>query len=797
MNYVVRYLYSTYRSRQTLISSIIRELKYVVMIASLLSLARVRFLSFQLLVILMASVLVTCATTVHELHQNPSYRILENSTNIQRLDSVSLRLSFAHPIHDVIKHTERYQNETPDHFRLKIKYQLILDVLHFRLKPLCAAPVLGNEQSDIEICKGQLNMFGSYNDSLDKDYSYLFEHCQEHRLSMNVTGSAKDDFLTITGLLPHQRYYFEVSLEYSGEDNTIQEISKSSLPICMPDSSPLFAPQTDIGSFRIEKLLGDRLEKDRQLEGVRRVELYWRPVPHLLAGSEYLDSEINCIDEHKVPFYFTIIKDTFSGVKDIETPFLSNVSYQCTLRSRNNLGYSADSSAVFIPKQDSILETQGRFNLYVAAVTNLEYILRWTDMDQYISELEGRASSTLDIKNSHTRTYTLYWCILSSQARGCSSIEGMKRTNETQLALYIPGDGKPQNRIFGISYRTAGNKNFTGIVWSDCVATVRSQAQSAYHAPEVIRAVGMTDHSKISVTWVVKGCKSLIALVDAYEVNYCKAGPIDPCSTIPIAKISADESFDRKFHELDECNTIIVPNKLSSETVLDGLNSSTKYIIRMRIKVVNETSLWSNPVLSHTIADLANAKECSRRQHPIFTIILVVITIAAIAIIYIPARRLFVHYWDILFRYRHANIEIPARIEETNDKKDNLSELGLRYWINRFPTPNNSAANSESSLSNFKLDTKNGKILRTFAEDSPTDDEDDYVQQPLTMHNYIPSQLLTDQEHSSIPYNLNKSSKEDKRDSLSYTDDISVTSHSSFLENILNDNNSDFNETST
>lgn len=691
---------------------------------------------------------------------------LSNDLDIEKINSTCVKLTRAD-----VKITKE-----DVHFYQILRYRLNLaEVIHLEHLKSCNNPrkelyESGDLDRDIAHCKKILGRF----DSARADI--LNPYCDWKEVSMNLSDPLVNNTILINDLLPSQPYYFYSSINYTRKGiPSVLEEERFVGSICMDEGEPFYPPQTDLGSFKFSNALQTtRTRKNRNHDNSRKVDLYWMPVPRFLAGSLSLSYQISCSNlEEKSLAVNETVDEIQIGILSIPLGLTENSSYLCVLKSKNGIGDSRDQSEIIIPKNRNIIDTKGKFQFYVAEVLTGEYLLRWTKIDSLLL-----AGESLD--SSMKGNYTVYWCRINSPAQGCMAIEGLERTHENFLTLSL--DVIQQNRIFGISYKSHDDKYFTGIMWAECIATIRTQAQSAHDPIEIYKAIGSpNNHTTINISWSYRGCRSIITLVQDYEINYCIIRQVDPCLPLTGNVGYDSELLNYGFNDTDVCKNYTVHYELTTEVTLRGLASSTLYFIRIRHKLVNGTiNQWSNPVYAITLAEPMEAGECSDRFRNITeSLVIIFLALITTGVIYIYIKRKLFHYWSLASQIRKVETQLPQRIDEKLNKKNNevahdSNDIGLKFWSNRFSDSRSmggsSITNSESSLADDK-DNCEDRNLRT--NNGPSSFVTDY----------IPNRLMTGYVEQSPMTQLTDVIDDNQKDIISVGDN-SVGSQESFLRTI-------------
>lgn len=681
------------------------------------------------------------------------------------------------------------QRHRTGNFELKLTYLPNLATLNFKTNvldsKLCERSnsmtinILSVDvNDDIENCKGRLYNFGHYNDTHDENHSRLQHYCEPRDIFLKSSDGHGCLPVVINNLLPHRAYKFYnsgVIFRDNKSDNYLDTTQKLIEEVCMPDSKPLFAPQTDLSSFQIVHPPQGAPELN-----TRMIDLYWRPVPPLLAGSDGLRHEILCRGMPSGRIAANQTLDMLIGRMGISA--LDSDACVCSIRSKNRLGYADNSSLIMIPQKEKVIEFPEKFNFYGASVAHGHYILRWTDLEPLLMDEKSIKNFRITATNSSfTNAYTVYWCIAHDPINGCSSIDGMAKTKSTLMPLIIPGEIMASNLMFGISYRGGSNKFATGIKWLKCIAPLHTQSQSFLDSLDINKGLGISS-DKISLSWRIKGCASITALVQRYEVDICKVRDSDPCKPTLFNRTSYD------FENNPNCTRRIFENTLDHEATLDNLEASKVYAIRIRQTILeptisNETiaNHWSEAVSVQTLSDPREHELCPAQERALSVVVFVIASsIVVLSFICYLARKVFLLYWRFIVKLKQTNAGVTRRVEEILNKRDDLSETGLKYWINRRLSYSDESLNSGSTLDCYELDSKKGIIKKLRANS-----EANKVQPGQSIIDYVPHHVLAGGENQTGACKSDESIEE--YSAVSDMDEYSITSHSSFLERILND----------
>lgn len=699
--------------------------------------------------------------------ENPTALIL-----LKKLNSTSVVIEL-----DVVSsHGDEIQKWVPN-IRLNVTYRLMLgDVFKFQQSLMCQSDEKvyvnpSGNHSFVDHCKMKLIGFGA--DAENDQNLDLFKHCEQQRSFFYPKNAGRNSFI-ISGLLPRQPYEFNYVVDYLENRTAVPIEGPFRHFICMniADEPPKYSPLTDLSSFVIREEAQNILDEVGKKNKSIAVELFWRPVPKILAGSDDLGYVLKCNNEEKKTILSTIITDIFQGRIMIQKP--DNITYYCGISSKSSYGYSKLFSPIVIPKRTQILDLGRNFQFHVAAIRSNEYMAKWTSIESVLAHKIPNNNSL------YGGNYTIYWCSKGGLL-DCSNIDGMVKTNKTSTGLILFNDENRAARTFGISYRSPDKRFLSGIIWSKCVASYKSVEQSIYQPLKIVRAAGIIDnHTAISLAWVFAGCESLIALVDKFEIKYCVIKRFDDCSEIWDNTRHTDTIREHHKEQTENCAIVTQNNHLVNDVTLEHLDSSTKYMIMVRCILHDSMSnAWSDPVLAYTFPDPKKLENCWFRLR-LFVVLIMLLLLVIATFVSFKSRGWIDYVCHLLFRFKQTKSALSRRIEDMSRQQDNMSELSLKFWVNRFPGQTGaSPAHSEDSVNMLCRDKS---ILRSKSCEPFVD----YVRGTQTL-DYIPRNLIDRQVEQTTSENTTDDTQDAKFQNSSEADDISVTSHSSFLDTILNE----------
>lgn len=570
--------------------------------------------------------------------------------------------------------------QIPKNITLNISYRpMLFSILYvldesyicnpFNLKQLSNYRV-GNEEILRDKCNQIINTFGNHDESIfdDTNITLVNKYCNGDVTSIDLYKTNLDKPPKINDLLPSIPYSFNITTSPILMESVIESI-------CTNESIPMYPPQTDLGSFVIQTDQNSLINRKN-----RTVLLYWRTVPLFFTGSRESNYKITCfkdtsdIDINKTTMTMNDIvfeRSDFSrknGMLDIKVA--TNENYRCDLYTNNTIGLSVNKSTILIPKDESIIYIDyDEFSFYVTAVAE-HYMLRW---DNITSISNGMITSISD------GIYTIYWCLTESPYETCTSIDGMVKTRKLSTTITIKGYVR-ENVMFGLSFKTDDNRNFTGIHWAKCVSNIKTEK-----LPLVISSAQPTfNHTTLKIEWDFEVCRSLIADIHYYEITYCQMYPVDPClSTVEHTHITSEYNFTAGL-AAKNCTELNITNDLIMFRDIENLSYSTYYAIRIKPILISGGEIdWSKTFYAVTGSD---PKDC--KTNPIYYV--VIITCLFIIFIFY---QFISRGWVLINKFRNTKTKLPKRLESVNHiKEDVLSCDELKQIQNRCDSTSESSS---------------------------------------------------------------------------------------------------------
>lgn len=635
------------------------------------------------------------------------------------------------------------------------------------------------DESIIYKCKRSLSGFG---DDHEMDTNLVRQHCQNHTTTFQPK-SANSSIL-ITGLLPHQPYAFDIVVEHFIGKVPIQREKMATYYVCMNDTGgiPNYNPKTEMSSF---ELLTDYDHSEfsyhrGQVSNVTIVKLFWRPLPKILVSSGDLSYLLVCHNDWGQQMLSVNITDHKVGHHVLSKP--NELNYFCTVSSVNRNGLLRGRSPIKIPSMANIIDFSQVFKFYVFRLNDNSFLAKWTPIEDVLVKLRAFNKPSLVLHHTDAEiiggNYTIFWCDKDSLA-GCSSVNGWTTIDKTSFIIHPYHSTKDGS--FGIAYR---KDNFTsGIIWPKCIA------KNEIDKPT--KLIGSnTGQDWITLSWIFPGCESILALVQSIEIKYRPIDKFDDCSDESRKQLTKDEMD--KYDNLNDYLSEIKPNQLDHSATIEGLNSSTRYLIKVRyILQHGERKSWSDPVPLDTSPDPRKREACRSSRLTITLISILALLFLAITASY-KSKAWVEHYYILSFRYHEAKSGLQERLEdiwktEEQAPDDPFEIMGVKYFKNRFSSSNNMTKAETMSMRGLNSrEDDYVEISRQNDEDDEEDEDDDYMSD-----DYIPRCMM---EGNSDQTTSNESTTDNTTDELVTRhqpsvepDEISITSHSSYLETILYD----------
>ncbi|GBP34976.1 Cytokine receptor [Eumeta japonica] len=224
----------------------------------------------------------------------------------------------------------------------------------------------------------------------------------------------------------------------------------------------------------------------------REIYFYWKQLEDYERNGPNFTYHALVTQDDKTKLY-TPMKDKSMSFIDIKDAAMSAV--QIHLKSVNSEGSSANSSYLYIPSDDNILEGPASFTKL--AYANGTYALYW------------------EVKNiEHIENYTLFWCEynVSRSCVGRMNFTYLDSTKTFYITDYLPKETKYQ---FAISVNN-GMKS-SGMYWAKCDI---SHDIIVMYAFPVTLSHDKTGKNYVTLSWKM-ACSLQNNIILAYNISYC------------------------------------------------------------------------------------------------------------------------------------------------------------------------------------------------------------------------------------------------------------------------------------
>lgn len=583
-------------------------------------------------------------------------------------------------------------NDNDDRYKIYLKYypltvyRLVFDRLD---GDKCQnRPVYGHSLIDeLELCSGDVYAFSRFDEEPNDrdDLNDRYKHCIMKKEQLIQNGH-KD----ISGLLPYVPYMYSYEASLKDTSHTLDEVSVDEVNIggfCLKDSIPLFAPLSDISSYEL-------LETNQK--GLRRVKLFYKPVPVMYHGTNQINTVITCFNISDNHIVYNYTDNRSIGSHDVDYDFPEQDSFLCELRSQNRLGLSANNSLISIPKKEDYFSIPKQFRLHSTLKDN-QVFLRWNLPD-------------IDPKTK-LYTYTIYWCPKESRSKGiCDKLSGMVKTREIAYTLILPRwvGSSPQFR-YGITIHATNGSN-SSIYWAqDCEIDPDPTIK--------IKTVTPVSNDTVELSWLAGSCGKN-SDIDNYTLQYCYLRQHDPCVTV------LDLCKEEKVDWTNNCPVYNFKNDLTTIRKLMNLEAHSCYAFRIRYTTVfNNTpnDNWSLTEFASTApADSSNSSAC-RLRLVVSLSIFVVLLVILMGFSWIKAKSLFDKIFAIRSNFKDALSMVPQLYGQTFELEHQPDFVCRKYWTNHYVPGlhGDVCAGSTETLNN------NGGDLRDADNHYDNDNDDD------------------------------------------------------------------------
>jgi hypothetical protein len=617
-----------------------------------------------------------------------------------------------------------------------------------------------------DICSGHLStaLNPKNIDPIDYCKSYLYtgitnntselDYCERQQLKWEFS-TADPIAFELSNILPYQIYELNISLSWDG---LLQTDGVGTKLCCTGESRPIRPPYADLTSFEYQK----SSDSDNNSE---KVHLYWRPLPRLLAGSQFFTHSYRCRFINSTTNGMTkglsIGQNLSSEIGHILLDIPVDTDLECHVASLNRHGYSKSMSRISVPRRIKAIDFGEKFRFVVFEVSKLKYRFEWTPFKVHST------NGSVSVENSSIGSqqtfemlgnFTFYWCFRGIEHQ-CEHLDGFVRVENRATASYeltFPEYSYVQfaNPRFGMAYMWRYPWNSTGIIWDKCGFIVEDRL--VIHPMKLaLSNIEVNDeHRLLSISWDFPDCDPIAFKIKTYEFNLCQAHN----SGCWWSRSKPDE--DRPEFRVDDdgaCETHKFDNGFKEE-LHHPIDLKSKYYIRARYILVNGTfSEWSSPL---TILADCTISWWGWLILPIFFIVLG-------AVLYKKGTSWYVYSRNILYRFKNTR----ANVSYCVDMKGKLESefIARKYCVNRETT------DFAGELSLNMLECMDGLMANGNDDDQSID--------------YIPRKLIENNNDQSTPENFSDSMRDTtKGDDTFEHDEISISSRSSsFCNNILSE----------
>nr|CAD7434957.1 unnamed protein product [Timema monikensis] len=253
-------------------------------------------------------------------------------------------------------------------------------------------------------------------------------------------------------------------------------------------------PKTDIGSFEVSGGL------------LRDVYIYWRYIPNEMKNGDKFEYKITSVEENgqKRNLHPNETTKAFAKFKGI-----SNNSYRFVIVSANSVGYSKESSVVYVPSRHESPPEPLSFTKI--AYGDGVFELSWKQPD-FITEIDS---------------YTIFWC--ENDRDRPYQCKGLLDWTHVSKNITIHNVTVPDDRIYQFAISANAKKSSSGMVWAACTV-IHNKGISKMKSVWINR-IGATH---LQVGWKLD-CSERIGTLKGYRIYYCPiVSPYNLTCKVPV-----------------------------------------------------------------------------------------------------------------------------------------------------------------------------------------------------------------------------------------------------------------------
>ncbi|XP_042869508.1 cytokine receptor-like isoform X1 [Penaeus japonicus] len=302
--------------------------------------------------------------------------------------------------------------------------------------------------------------------------------------------------------------------------------------------APWTTPEVGVGTFQVKR---------NENLGVNKLVVAWRRLPRLLHNGPGLRYVVNC------PCNNTIVNKTTQEPSATFTCLFSDQSYRVTIRAQNDLGPSSTTSEVVVGTR-------------LPAAPVLPVVVFHRGQGHY--ELRWRKEEGL--------SYTVYTCteqvLPEEPCQGDLSWKNVGKVWSVNVTLQEMNVSAATSKVyFALSAETGDNAS-SGMSWDRCVTP---QDYNTQRTSPTVHAVDPKSNS-VDVSWGI-GCYGRAGVIEELQAICCHGYNTTQCPE--------DATCRKNQTDVD-----------SGLVVLGGLQPSTNYTVRLRLRYRSGLSEWSDPV---------------------------------------------------------------------------------------------------------------------------------------------------------------------------------------------------------